>query len=237
MACILHIETATEVCSVAVSKDGELIFQREETKGPSHAVLLGTFVDEATKELRSKGLKLDAVAVSCGPGSYTGLRIGVSEAKGLCYGLNIPMIAIGTLKLMASAVAKKGLVDPAILLCPMIDARRMEVYDALFDSQLTLVRDVKADIIDETSFIEILKDQKIAFFGNGSAKCKDALQSPNAIFVENVYPSAIDMVDLAEDVFAKKEFVDSAYFEPFYLKEFVATIAKNKVLPPHQNVK
>ncbi|WP_165044075.1 tRNA (adenosine(37)-N6)-threonylcarbamoyltransferase complex dimerization subunit type 1 TsaB [Dysgonomonas sp. ZJ709] len=237
MACILHIETATEVCSVAVSKDGELIFQREETKGPSHAVLLGAFVDEATKELRSKGLKLDAVAVSCGPGSYTGLRIGVSEAKGLCYGLNIPMIAIGTLRLMASAVAKKGLVDPAILLCPMIDARRMEVYDALFDSQLMLIRDVEADIIDETSFIEILKDQRIAFFGNGSAKCKEAIQSPNAIFIENVYPSAIDMVDLAEDAFAKKEFVDSAYFEPFYLKEFVATIAKNKVLPPHQNVK
>lgn len=232
MPCILHIETATEVCSVAVSLDGKVLFQREETKGPSHAVLLAVFVSEAVQELRSKDITLDAVAVSRGPGSYTGLRIGVSEAKGLCYGLNIPLIGISTLKIMAVAMSASDIVrdNEGILLCPMIDARRMEVYDAIFDSDLSQVRDVHADIIDQQSFSEFLQDRKIVFFGNGAEKCKEALTNANALFVDGMYPTAVNMVALAEEAYLKQEFVDVAYFEPFYLKEFVATVPKNKVL-------
>lgn len=228
MSCILNIETATEVCSVAVSSEGKIIFQKEETKGPSHAVLLGQFVNEAIEYLRAEQIKLDAVAVSCGPGSYTGLRIGVSEAKGLCYGLGIPLIAIGTLKLMAYSVS--NLVEDSVLLCPMIDARRMEVYDALFDKELNELRVVTADIIDKDSFADFLAETKIAFFGNGADKCKSFLQSSNAVFLDHIYPKAADMVVLAEEAYANKSFVDVAYFEPFYLKEFVATTPKNKVL-------
>lgn len=228
MSCILNIETATEVCSVAVSSERKIIFQKEETKGPSHAVLLGQFVNEAVEYLRAENIKLDAVAVSCGPGSYTGLRIGVSEAKGLCYGLDIPLISIPTLKLMAHSVS--NLVEKSILLCPMIDARRMEVYDALFDTELNELQSVSADIIDENSFADFLTKDKIAFFGNGSEKCKAVLQRPNAVFLDNIYPRAIDMVKLADEAFESGSFVDVAYFEPFYLKEFVATTPKNKVL-------
>lgn len=228
MSCILSIETATEVCSVAVSSEGKIIFQKEETKGPSHAVLLGQFVNDAIEYLRAEQIKLDAVAVSCGPGSYTGLRIGVSEAKGLCYGLGIPLIAIGTLKLMAYSVS--NLVEDSVLLCPMIDARRMEVYDALFDKELNELRVVTADIIDKDSFADFLAETKIAFFGNGADKCKSFLQSSNAVFLDHIYPKAADMVVLAEEAYANKSFVDVAYFEPFYLKEFVATTPKNKVL-------
>lgn len=230
MPYILHIETATEVCSVAVSHNGEVIFHREETKGPSHAVLLGVFVNDAVEWLRAQNIALDAVAVSCGPGSYTGLRIGVSEAKGLCYGLNIPLIALNTLKVMAVSMLGKDSVDASSLLCPMIDARRMEVYDAVFDTQLNAVRDVHADIIDESSFAELLRDYKVLFFGNGAAKCKDSLINSNAVFIDGIYPKATDMVGLAEEAFGKQDFVDVAYFEPFYLKEFVATTPKNKVL-------
>lgn len=233
MPCILYIETATEVCSVTVAKDSCIIFRKIDTNGPSHAILLGAFVDEAVKSIRAEGILLDAVAVSCGPGSYTGLRIGVSEAKGLCFGMNIPLIAIETLRIMASGVSKKKIVDRDTLLCPMIDARRMEVYDAIFDSQLNVVRSTEADIIDETSFADILEKQKVAFFGNGASKCRDVLKSDNTIFLDDIYPQADDMIALGEKAFEEKNFVDVAYFEPFYLKEFVATIAKNKVLPPH----
>lgn len=228
MSCILNIETATEVCSVAVSYGEEIIFQKEETKGPSHAVLLGQFVNEAIEYLRAEKIKPDAVAVSCGPGSYTGLRIGVSEAKGLCYGLNIPLISIPTLKLMAYSVS--NIIEESSLLCPMIDARRMEVYDALFDNKLNELRSVSADIIDENSFADFLVNNKITFFGNGAEKCRVVLQSPNAVFLDNIYPKAADMMKLAEEAYDNGSFVDVAYFEPFYLKEFVATTPKNKVL-------
>lgn len=230
MSCILNIETATEVCSVAISKENEIIYYKEETKGPSHAVLLGVFVNDAVKELRKKHITLDAVAVSCGPGSYTGLRIGVSEAKGLCYGLDIPLIAISTLKIMAQGILSDNNIDKDSILCPMIDARRMEVYDVLLNKNLDELRPVSADIIDENSFSEVLKDNNIIFFGNGAAKCKEVLPKENTRFLENVYPKASDMVKLANDAYNKKDFVDVAYFEPFYLKEFVATTPKNKVL-------
>lgn len=231
MAYILHIETATEVCSVSVAKDGQILYSKEETKGPSHASVLGVFVEDALKYIRANGLQLDAVAVSSGPGSYTGLRIGVSEAKGLCYGLSIPLIAIESLKIMAAGFMKLNTIAAADLLCPMIDARRMEVYDAVFDGQLDVKRQISADIIDENSFQEFLGSAKVYFFGNGSAKCKEVLHHTNAVFVDGVYPQSVNMAELAEDAFRKKEFVDVAYFEPFYLKEFVATTPKNKILP------
>ncbi len=230
MPCILNIETATEVCSVVVSKDGQIIYQKEETEGPSHAVLLAVFVNEAVREVKALNLILDAVAVSCGPGSYTGLRIGVSEAKGLCYGLDIPMIAINSLRIMANGVVQNDMAGNDALLCPMIDARRMEVYDVLLDSKLCEVLPVSADIIDENSFGDYLKENKIIFFGNGSMKCKGLLNSENALFLDNIYPRALDMVSLSEIAYAENDFVDTAYFEPFYLKEFVATTPKDKVL-------
>lgn len=230
MAYILNIETATEVCSVTVSNDKKIIFEKEETKGPSHAVLLGVFVNDAIKELRSQNIQLDAVSVSCGPGSYTGLRIGVSEAKGLCYGLNIPLIAINTLKIMAYGILKNQSISEGTLLCPMIDARRMEVYDVLLNDKLEEIRPVSADIIDGNSFADFLKESRILFFGNGAAKCKDVLPEKNTMFLEDIYPKAADMIELSEKAYANKDFVDVAYFEPFYLKEFVATTPKNKVL-------
>lgn len=232
MPCILHIETATSVCSVAVSKNGRIIYKREESTGPSHASVLGVFVNDAIMELRKESIVPDAVAVSCGPGSYTGLRIGVSEAKGICFGLNIPLIAIETLKIMAVEIIKNKSVSNDTLLCPMIDARRMEVYDVILDNKLNKLKPVSADIIDENSFDEFLKDNKVAFFGNGADKCKDIIKHPNAVFIDDIHPLAVNMVELAETAFRQKEFVDVAYFEPFYLKEFVATIPKNKVLPP-----
>lgn len=230
MPCILNIETATEVCSVAISKDNKIIFSKEETKGPSHAVLLGQFVNEAIEYLRSGNIKLDAVAVSCGPGSYTGLRIGVSEAKGICYGMNIPLIAINTLKLMAHSVISQNAVDGPVLFCPMIDARRMEVYDAVYNDKLQELHPISADIITEESFSDFLAEDRVAFFGNGSDKCKDVLKNPSALFLENIYPQASAMIQLAEEAYENNNFVDVAYFEPFYLKEFVATTPKNKVL-------
>lgn len=228
---ILNIETATEVCSVCISNGEQILFQKEKTTGPSHASVLGPFVAEAMQYLKKDNKKLDAVAVSCGPGSYTGLRIGVSEAKGLCYGLSIPLIAINTLKIMAYGVIMSKQLEKGTLLCPMVDARRMEVYDAVFDSQLNLIRETSADIINEDSFAELFSEKKITFFGNGSNKVQTVLVNSNSIFIENVYPKATYMPDLADEAFASGDFVDVAYFEPFYLKEFVATTPKNKILP------
>lgn len=230
MSCILNIETATPVCSVAVSNDGKVIFEKEEVNGPSHATLLGVFVSEALSFVKNQQIKLDAVAVSCGPGSYTGLRIGVSEAKGLCYGFSIPLIAIETPLIMAERVLENNQVSDNMLLCPMIDARRMEVYAALYDNNLQAVRAISADIVDEQTYAGYLEKSEILFFGDGSGKCKDVIGGRNALFLENVYPSAKDMVRLSEIFYNEKNFVDVAYFEPFYLKDFVATIPKKKVL-------
>lgn len=230
MPVILNIETSTTVCSVAVSSDSDIIFDKIDLEGPSHAALLGVFVDAAVKFLREKNINLDAVAVSCGPGSYTGLRIGVSEAKGLCFGMNIPLIAINTLLIMSSGVISNTKLPEDVLLCPMIDARRMEVYAALYDQGLNLVRDIRADIVDEDSYQEFLDKNKVVFFGNGADKCKDKLTSGNAEFLDDIYPKASDMLSLANKAFEEQNFVDVAYFEPFYLKEFVATTPKKKVI-------
>lgn len=227
---ILSIETATNACSVAVSEGGKVIYEKVNTEGPSHAVLLGVFVQGALDFLKENSLRLDAVAVSSGPGSYTGLRIGVSEAKGLCYGLEIPLIAIPTLKVLAATVVNKGLAPENALLCPMIDARRMEVYAGVYDSGLNLVRPVAADIVAENSYNEFLSQSQVIFFGSGAEKCRGSLTDPNACFLTGIYPSAAEMAKLAKEAYENGDFVDVAYYEPFYLKEFVATVPKNKVL-------
>lgn len=230
MPVIIHIETSTNACSVAVSVDSKIIFEKISTEGPSHATLLGVFVSEAMQALRQMAIEPDAVSVSSGPGSYTGLRIGVSEAKGLCYGLNIPLIALKTPLIMAKTVIGTLDIDDNTLLCPMIDARRMEVYAAIYDKNLNTVRDINADIITPDSYAEYLSDSKILFFGNGSDKCKGIINSANANFVEDIFPSASNMVELAEAAYKNNDFADTAYFEPFYLKDFVATTPKNQIL-------
>jgi tRNA threonylcarbamoyladenosine biosynthesis protein TsaB len=232
MACILHIETATSTGSLSVSNDEKIIYNKECTDGFSHSASLGVFAEAAIQCLNELHLKLDAVAVSEGPGSYTGLRIGVSLAKGICYGLDIPLIAIPTLKIVAAkALNSQFSILHSPLYCPMIDARRMEVYSAIYDENLDLIRPVQADIVDKDSYQEYLSLGKVVFFGDGSEKCKSIIDSPNAVFIDGIYPAASAMLTLAENAFAKQEFVDAAYFEPFYLKEFQATIPKNKVIP------
>ena len=218
------IETATEVCSVALASDGLLISLRETDKGNSHSANVAVFIDEVLKEAKKTPKDLDAVAVSKGPGSYTGLRIGVSSAKGLSYGLGIPIISIDTLEVMAFGVLKnQKTIQENCLLCPMIDARRMEVYSAFYDVNLKQIRDVRADIVDENSYLEYLEKHTVYFFGNGSQKCAAILtQHPNAHFIENVQLSAVNMIPLAEEKFKSKIFESSAYFEPFYLKDFIA---------------
>lgn len=227
MSCILHIETSTEVCSVAVSQDGASIFSKEDFKGPSHATELGVFVDEALSFADSHAIPVDAVAVSCGPGSYTGLRIGVSMAKGICYALGVPLIGISTLEVMCVPVLLFRDLPEDALLCPMIDARRMEVYATVYDRALRVKRETGADVVDENSYSEFLAEHPVYFFGNGAAKCKDKLTHPNARFLDDIHPLAKWMFPLAEKAVARNDFKDVAYFEPFYLKEFVASKPKN----------
>jgi len=229
MSCILHIETATDACSVAVSQDGALIFQQAEMQGPSAAQRLGGMVDEALSFTDNHAIPFDAVAVSKGPGSYTGLRIGVSMAKGVCYARNLPLIALSTLEVMCVPVllVNDELPDDS-LLCPMIDARRMEVYTSLYTRSLEQRMPVTPMVIDSNSFAEQLDSHPIYFFGNGSAKCEEVIRHPNAHFIPNIVPLAKWMSPLAEKAYARAQFEDVAYFEPFYLKEFVAI--KKKML-------
>ncbi len=230
MSCILHIETSTTVCSVAVSIDTDIIFKKEEFEGPSHAVLLGVFVDEALSFIDSRGIPLDAVAVSCGPGSYTGLRIGVSMAKGICYGRNLPLLAVPTLKLLTVPVLLFEDLPDNALICPMLDARRMEVYSAIYTRELEMKKEISADVIDEESYLEFLDKQPVYFFGDGAAKCKQIITHPNAHFIDDIHPLAQMMTPLAERSLLDEDFEDVAYFEPFYLKEFVATKPKKNIL-------
>ena len=228
MATIISIETATEICSAALSRNGEVLIHRVSADEQSHSTLLGVYIEEIMRYVRTNEIAVDAVAVSSGPGSYTGLRIGVSAAKGLSYGLGVPLIAIPTHKLMAWQLLADAGSDT--LLCPMIDARRMEVYTTFFNKQLDVVRETSADIIDGDSFCDLLENHEILFFGNGSDKCRDMIRHSNAVFGGGVKPLAASMALLAEQAFKNRDFVDTAYFEPFYLKQFVATIAKNKVI-------
>lgn len=230
MSCILNIETSTSVCSVALSMDGQVLFEKTSYEGPSHAVLLGVYVEEAIAVAKKKGVKLSAVAVSSGPGSYTGLRIGVSVAKGLCFGYDIPLISIHTLDILTIAALKQQKEANDRLYCAMLDARRMEVYAAIYNSSLEVIRGISADIVNADTYMSYLEKDKVCFFGNGAEKCKSIITSPNALFMDNIYPLAVNMIPLSERAFIAGAFEDVAYFEPFYLKEFQATIAKNKVL-------
>lgn len=226
MSCILNIETSTNVCSVAVSQGGVCLFKRVDNSGPNHAVALGVFVDEALSFADSRAIPLDAVAVSCGPGSYTGLRIGVSMAKGICYGRGLKLIAVPTLELMAVPVLLEHELDDDTLLCPMLDARRMEVYAGIYDRALHEVRPVQADVVDGDTYREYLDKGKVCFFGNGACKCLDTINHPNAVLVKGIEPLAEYMFPLAEKRMAEGRFEDVAYFVPFYLKDFVAKTPK-----------
>lgn len=222
MSCILNIETSTDVCSVSVSQDGACIFSQEDHEGPNHAVKLGTFVDEALSFADSHAIPLDAVAVSCGPGSYTGLRIGASMAKGICFGQDLKLIAVPTLELMAVPVLLREEVEEGALLCPMIDARRMEVYSAVYDRALHEVRGIQADVVDADTYREYLDRGPVYFFGNGAEKCMEVINHPNARLIKGVEPLAKWMFPIAERRIAQEKYEDVAYFVPFYLKDFVA---------------
>lgn len=223
MSCILNIDTSTNVCSVAVSQDGACIFDKEDHSGPNHAERLGAFVDEALSFIDNHAIPLDAVAVSCGPGSYTGLRIGVSMAKGICYGRDVKLLAVPTLELLCVPVLLREMVtDEDALLCPMLDARRMEVYAQLFTRSLREVRPIQADVVDADTYREYLDKHPVYFFGNGAMKCKEGIDHPNAHFIEGIEALAKNMLPLAERRMAREEFEDVAYFVPFYLKDFVA---------------
>lgn len=228
MATILSIETSTDVCSVAVAQDNHVIFHNEDFHGPSHAVQCGLFVDEALSFAESHAIPLDAVAVSEGPGSYTGLRIGVSMAKGVAYGRDIPLISVSTLALLCVPVLLYHEDIPEdSLLVPMIDARRMEVYSMVSDRSLRQVRATRADVVDENTYKDFLDAGPVVFFGNGSDKCRKVITHPNAIFIDNIHPLARHMAPLAEQKWMKQDFASTAYFEPFYLKDFQATVPKN----------
>lgn len=230
MATILHIETSTNACSVAVTEDGQCIFEQvEHGEHGAGAEKLGTMVDEALSFTDNHAIPFDAVAVSCGPGSYTGLRIGVSMAKGICYGRDLKLLAVPTLELLCVPVLLREIIagsasadSPEPLLCPMLDARRMEVYAALYDRALKPVRPVSADIVDTNTYKEYLDQRPIYFFGPGAAKCMDTINHPNAHYIDGMEPLAKWMQPLAEKRFLNGQFEDVAYFVPFYLKDFVA---------------
>jgi tRNA threonylcarbamoyladenosine biosynthesis protein TsaB len=221
MSLILSFETSTKVCSVALHKDGSLLACSEVLVEKSHSKIITLLAENLLRNLSLKFQNLDAIAVSKGPGSYTGLRIGVSTAKGYCFGLDKPLIGVNTLKAMAASV--NIFIDESTLLCPMLDARRMEVYCALFDNKLNFIEETNAKIIDKDSFSDKLKNYKIIFFGDGAFKCREVILSDNARFIEGIYPSARQIGEIASLSFAKNEFENTVYFEPFYLKDFVST--------------
>ncbi len=233
---ILHIETSGKNCSVAVSKAGKNLDNILITEERSHATLLTQSIQDLLQSLNLKVSDLNAVAVGEGPGSYTGLRIGISAAKGICYGANLPLIAVPTLEIMLQQLisTQKHFTQNPYLFIPMIDARRMEVYDCCYNHKYEIIREVQADIIDENSFFDLLQNNNIVFFGDGSEKCQSVITHQNANFVNGILPDAQYMVAIAEKLYKAQNFVDLAYYEPFYLKEFQATISKNPVL---QNLK
>lgn len=223
----MNIETSTDVCSVAISDNGQVVFNKEDHSGPNHAVKLGVYVDEALSFIDAHGIPLEAVAVSCGPGSYTGLRIGVSMAKGICYGRDVKLISIPTLELMAVPVLLgEHPAEEDALIVPMLDARRMEVYAKVMDRALKEVRPIQADIVDAETYKEYLDRGTVYFFGNGAEKCMEVINHPNARLVKGIEPLAKNMASLAEKRFVEGKFEDVAYFVPFYLKDFVAKMPK-----------
>ena len=217
---ILHIETATGNCSVSVSDDEQILATVELNEGFTHAEHLHPFIEQALQQANLKPTQLNAVAVSAGPGSYTGLRIGLSAAKGLCYALNIPLISVSTLQSL-SAGAVKFVEKEDALLCPMLDARRMEVYTAMFDRELNEIKKTEPKIMDENSIKEFDKGKTIYFFGDGVPKCKELLEKiRGSKFIEGFVPSSKHMIAIALKKYSDQQFEDVAYFEPFYLKEY-----------------
>jgi tRNA threonylcarbamoyladenosine biosynthesis protein TsaB len=237
MALILNLETSTQVCSVALARDGECINTAHSKEMMGHAANLTLLIEEVLKKSK-KGLnQLDAVAVSKGPGSYTGLRIGVSTAKGIAYAADLKLIGVPTLQALAieagqsepfAGLYRQSGID---LLCPMIDARRMEVYSAVYDTRYQLFRDVEAEIITRSSYRGLLKDRNMLFFGNGSEKCKSLIRHKNAYFLDGLDASAGSMAPLSEALYNEHKFEDLAYFEPYYLKDFIPTTPKNRLMP------
>jgi tRNA threonylcarbamoyladenosine biosynthesis protein TsaB len=234
MSLILCLETATKACSVSLGQNGNVLALKESLdERYSHSENLTLYIEEvcsegvhSDKQANVRLQDVDAIAVSKGPGSFTGLRIGVSTAKGLCYALDKPLIAINTLEAMAAGAIQKILTPKSLiptLFCPMIDARRMEVYCAVYDEHLNEIKKTSAEIIEVGSFSDLLTKNKIYFFGDGAAKCRSKISHPNAVFVDGINPSAKCMISLAEKKFSEKKFEDVAYFEPFYLKDFVDT--------------
>lgn len=230
MSCILSIETSTNICSVAMSYDGECIFNQENHQGPNHNEILGTFINEALTFIDTRNITLDAVAVSSGPGSYTGLRIGTSMAKGICYGRDAKLISVPTLELLAVPVLLGEMVaEDDALLVPMLDARRMEVYAQVLDRALKEVRGIQADVVTADTYRAFLDAHEVYFFGNGAAKCMDIIAHPHAHLIENITPLAKNMFPLAEKRLAEGRVEDVAYFVPFYLKDFVAKTPKKLI--------
>ena len=224
------IETSTALCSVALAKDGVITAYRESSAAKAHASLTAVFVQEVLQESGIKLEDCDAVCVSMGPGSYTGLRVGVSTAKGLCFGSGKPLIAVGTLDTLvaqAPSVIPSEVEDPPRFIIPMIDARRMEVYAAVFEGDKQITETTPA-IIDENSFAEYLEQGPVLFIGDGAGKCADVIKHPNANFCQ-CNPKASSMLAPVMKAYKEKRFEDVAYFEPFYLKEFVATVSKKKL--------
>ena len=224
---ILHIETSTECCSVALSRGNCCLAFEEKVEGRNHATVLTLFIDDLLKTNHVSISQLDAIAVSSGPGSYTGLRIGLSTAKGMCYGGNIPLIAVSTLQAMSMGFAQQYDLPDHALLCPMIDARRMEVYTALYDKNGNQIEKISAEIITKQSLMPWLDGHSIFFFGNGADKCRTTITHPNAVFTEGFVHLARYMIQPALLSYSKKQFEDTAYFEPFYLKDFIAGPKKN----------
>ena len=231
MATILNIETSTDVCSVALTSEGQVLDHRENYEGQTHATMLSQYVKEMLDYARLRELKLDAVAVSIGPGSYTGLRIGLSEAKGLACGLTVPLIGVNTLQLLVvSTMFNHFIEDDDALYVPMIDARRMEVYTAAYNAALQTVMEPQAMILDEHSLDGLLQSHHLVLMGNGSDKARQVLDRDGVSFIAGVKPVAVDMTALAEKAFRENDFIDVAYSTPLYLKEFQATKPKNPVL-------
>ena len=232
MAVILNIETSTDVCSVALTGEGQVLDHRENYEGQTHATLLSQYVKEMLDYARSREMKIDAIAVSIGPGSYTGLRIGLSEAKGLAFGLDVPLIGVNTLQLLAvSTMFNHFIDDDNVLYVPMIDARRMEVYTAAYAPSLQAVLEPQAMILDEQSFGHLLdQGYSLVLMGNGSDKARQVMSRDGVRFVEGIKPVAVDMMALAEKAYREQAFIDVAYSTPLYLKEFQATKPKNPIL-------
>ncbi len=224
MAIILNIETSTKNCSVNVAENGVVLAIKELNNGNySHAEVLHPFIEEVLEQAAISKPQINAIAVSKGPGSYTGLRIGVSAAKGLCFALNCPLISIDTLTALTYAISiEEGFI------VPMLDARRMEVYAAIFNSDNIKIRDTKAEIIEDSSFLEELEKSKVYFLGDGSKKCKQIITHKNAVFVDDKFPSSKEMALLSYLKYKKNDIEDVAYFEPFYLKDFIVIPEKKK---------